>query len=58
MEARKRERERERETERSRRRRRRVVVCRGLTIPLRVRPWRGWGLAGAEGGETMRRMCN
>lgn len=24
-------------------------MCRGLTIPLRVRPWRGWGL-GMGGG--------
>lgn len=29
-----------------------------LQSPFAVRPWGGWGLAGAEGGETMRRMCN
>lgn len=44
---------------RERERRGEGVGCvEGLQSPFAVRPWGGWGLAGAEGGETMRRMCN
>lgn len=47
-----------RERERKGKGRRGWLCVEGLQSPFAVRPWGGWGLAGAEGGETMRRMCN